>query len=310
MERELAELHRKVVELQRSQARYESLFENAPISLWDEDYSEVKKLIDELRRSGVEDWRGYFEAHPDVIGRCAQLVRVLDVNRATVTMYHAERKEQILAGVPTIFGQETFASFREQMIEFAQGKTSFECEAMTRALDGVNNRVLVNILIPAGYEGTWERAFVAILDITARVRAKEAELLARAQEETIRAQRDALGSLSTPVIPISDEIIVMPLVGVLDSRRMAQVTETLLDEVGRRRATIAIVDITGVPGVDSAVAGALIRLAQAVKLLGAKVMLTGIRAEVAQVLVELGVSLGDILTHGTLQAGIAYATRR
>jgi rsbT co-antagonist protein RsbR len=195
------------------------------------------------------------------------------------------------------------------MIAFAEGKTRFEYTTMTNKLDGTKNHILLRALIPAGNEQSWERLFVAILDITERVQAEEVERRSTVQEDIIRAQRAALGELSTPVIPISEDIMVMPLVGALDSRRMDQVMEVLLQEVVRRRTTTAIVDITGVPLVNSAVADMLICAARAVRLLGARVMLTGIRSEVAQVLVELGVDMSGITTHGTLQAGIASATR-
>jgi rsbT co-antagonist protein RsbR len=132
----------------------------------------------------------------------------------------------------------------------------------------------------------------------------------RLQEELIRAQGAALAELSTPLIPISDRVVVMPLIGTLDSARAQRVLETLLGGVSDRGAEVAILDITGVAVVDTAVAAALLRAAKAVRLLGAEVVLTGIRPEVAQALVGLGVELGDIVTRSTLQSGIAFAMRR
>jgi rsbT co-antagonist protein RsbR len=117
-------------------------------------------------------------------------------------------------------------------------------------------------------------------------------------------------ALSAPVIPLSDDMLVMPLIGMLDARRMGQVTTVLLEEITRSRAAVAIVDITGVPAVDPAVADALVRAAQAVRLLGATVVLTGIRPELAQTLVEVGVDLQGIVTCGTLRSGIEYARTR
>ena len=117
----------------------------------------------------------------------------------------------------------------------------------------------------------------------------------------------ALAELSTPLIPISDDTVVMPLVGTIDSRRAQQVIEGLLVGIVETRAQVAILDITGVPVVDTQVANALLRAAQAVKLLGAQVVLTGIRPEVAQTLVGLGVDLTGIVTRSTLQSGIAFA---
>jgi PAS domain S-box-containing protein len=141
-------------------------------------------------------------------------------------------------------------------------------------------------------------------DITERRRA-EAERQ-RLQEELIQAQAVALQELSTPLIPISDTVLVMPLIGRIDTRRASQILESLLTGIQEQQADLAIIDITGVNLVDTQVAHALIQAARAVKLLGARVVLTGLRPEVAQTLVSLGVDLSDIVTHGTLQNGIAY----
>jgi rsbT co-antagonist protein RsbR len=126
-------------------------------------------------------------------------------------------------------------------------------------------------------------------------------------EETIHTQTIMLHELSTPVIPFSDEVLVMPLIGTIDTRRAQQALETLLSSIATSRARVAILDITGVPVVDTQVANALLRAAQAVSLLGAQVVLTGIRPEVAQTIVGLGVSLQSVVTRSSLQSGIAYA---
>jgi len=143
-------------------------------------------------------------------------------------------------------------------------------------------------------------------DLTERKRAAEEH--ARLQERIIQAQAATLAELSTPLIPISDHVVVMPLIGAIDGERARQVLETLLHGIERSHARVAILDITGVPLVDTQVAKSLITSAQAVRLLGARIVLTGIRPEVAQTLVGLGLDLGDIVTHSTLQSGIAYAT--
>jgi rsbT co-antagonist protein RsbR len=147
-------------------------------------------------------------------------------------------------------------------------------------------------------------------DITARRQAERAEL-AR-QQEIIRAQALAIEELSTPLIPITDEILVMPLIGMMDSARAKQVMTSLLDGLAASRGKFAILDITGVPVVDTAVANALLKAAHAARLLGTEVILTGIRPEVAQTLVAIDAKLGSITTRGTLQSGIKYAlgTRR
>lgn len=130
------------------------------------------------------------------------------------------------------------------------------------------------------------------------------------QEQVIEAQQAALRELSTPLIPVAAGIVVMPIIGSVDSGRAQQIMDTLLQGVAAQRARVAIVDITGVKVVDTQVASALIAAAQAVQLLGAQVMLTGISPEVAQTLVHLAADLRGLITRGDLQSGITYALSR
>lgn len=145
-------------------------------------------------------------------------------------------------------------------------------------------------------------------DLTEQKR-QEAERIAL-QQQVIDAQRDTLRELSTPLIPITDTVVIMPLIGAIDSQRAQMIMEALLEGVASHRAELAILDITGVAVVDTQVAQALVSTAQAVKLLGAQVMLTGIQPQIAQTLVHLGVDLRGIATQGSLQAGIAAALGR
>lgn len=154
-------------------------------------------------------------------------------------------------------------------------------------------------------EGKPEHMFGMLQNITVLKEAQDQQL--RMQAEIIDAQAMALNELSTPLMPISDGVVALPLIGSIDSRRAQQIMETLLQGVGDRNAHVAIIDITGVAVVDTQVANTLIQAAQAVRLLGARVMLTGIRPEVAQTLIGLGVDLSVIDTKASLQDGIAAA---
>lgn len=145
----------------------------------------------------------------------------------------------------------------------------------------------------------------AVQDVTANKQAEEER--AAWQQQVIEAQKSALYELSTPLIPIADNIVVMPLIGAIDSTRVQQVMETLLEGVSMYQATTVILDITGVQAVDTQVANAFVRAARAVKLLGAQVIVTGIQPQIAQTLVHLGVDLEGIIAQSTLQAGIAFA---
>jgi rsbT co-antagonist protein RsbR len=130
------------------------------------------------------------------------------------------------------------------------------------------------------------------------------------QQQLIDAQRNALRELSTPLIPISRDVVIMPLIGTIDSQRAQQVMEALLEGVALHQASLVILDITGVAIVDTQVAQTFIQAAQAVRLLGAQVMLTGIQPQIAQTLVHLGVDLSGIITRGSLQSGIAAALQQ
>ncbi len=139
-----------------------------------------------------------------------------------------------------------------------------------------------------------------LLDITER----------RHASQIIESQQETLRELSTPLLHIADTVMLMPLVGTLDTQRSQQMMEGLLRGIEEYRAKVVILDITGVPVVDTQVANALIRTAQSIRLLGARVLLTGIRPEVAQALVGLGIDLSDIVTYSTLQNGIEAALRQ
>jgi rsbT co-antagonist protein RsbR len=140
-------------------------------------------------------------------------------------------------------------------------------------------------------------------DLSQQKRAEEERL--DMQERIIQAQRAALHELSTPLVPLSSEVIMLPLVGSIDSGRGQQIMETMLEGIAQHQATFAILDITGVPTIDTQVASLLVQTAQAARLLGATVILTGIGPTMAQTLVHLGADLTHIITRNTLQSGIA-----
>jgi len=135
---------------------------------------------------------------------------------------------------------------------------------------------------------------------------KEAERL-EMREQVIAAQEEALRELSTPLVPIAEGVMAMPLIGAIDGKRAELILTALLDGVSQQGAHTVIMDITGVRTVDAQVAEALVRAARSVGLLGARVIVTGVRPEVARILVELGTDLQGIVTRATLRSGIASA---
>jgi anti-anti-sigma regulatory factor len=143
--------------------------------------------------------------------------------------------------------------------------------------------------------------YVIADDITARVNAEAAV------RESEQRYRTMLRDLATPVIPITDAVVVLPIVGALDLDRTQQMETRLLHDLAERRAQVVIIDLTGVPVIDAAVAQALLRMLQAVRLLGVDAMITGLRAHVALTLVQLGTTLTGLQIQPTLQEGINAA---
>ncbi|HZF54169.1 MAG TPA: AAA family ATPase [Polyangiaceae bacterium] len=145
------------------------------------------------------------------------------------------------------------------------------------------------------------------LQVELAERARAEQERAALQEQIIATQESRMAEMSTPFLPITDQIMVMPLIGTLDSRRATQILEVALRGAQSRRAKMVILDITGVKQADAQVADTIIRTASALRLLGSKAILTGLRPEVAQTLVNLGIDLGMLTTHGTLQSAVRYA---
>lgn len=133
------------------------------------------------------------------------------------------------------------------------------------------------------------------------------ETFIRGREEVIMSQADEMAELSTPVIKVWDGIIAMPIIGTLDSARTQVVMENLLQGIVDTESSIAILDISGVPAVDSLVAQHLIKTVNAIRLLGADCVISGIRPEIAQTVVHLGIDLSKMVTKATLASALKYA---
>jgi rsbT co-antagonist protein RsbR len=140
----------------------------------------------------------------------------------------------------------------------------------------------------------------------AQARADAAHAQIAEQLATIEQQHEVIREMSVPVLPVLSTAMVIPLIGALDSGRMQQIEEQALAAVERSESRHLILDVTGVPIIDTHVAQGLLRVIQAVRLLGAEVMLVGVRPEVAQALVGLGIDMRSVITRSTLQSGLAY----
>jgi rsbT co-antagonist protein RsbR len=234
--------------------------------------------------------------------------RVVRANRAGRAMVgDSAELDSPDAPVKATFTPDTASSFSQRLLATVKaGKTQPFHEELRMHERTVWTQALFTPFPADDPANAW--VSIASFDVTEQ-KLRELEALA-IRESIIEQQALSLNELSTPLLAISDHVVVMPLIGAIDSHRAQLIIESLLEGISQTSAEIAIIDITGVSIVDTQVANAIIRAAHAAQLLGARVVLTGIRPEIAQVMITLGVDLGNIVTLSTLHSGIAYSLRK
>ncbi len=232
--------------------------------------------------------------------------KVTYANRAFCRLYGYETREVI--GLPvTSFVPEGGETKFKQIIPQALSE-GWSGEIRPKRQDGSTFDAHITLFALRDEAGHPISLASFIRDITGQKRmAQERESL---QQEIIETQRQALRELSTPIVPVLEGVLVLPLVGSIDTTRAQQIMETLLEAISRYQAEVVIVDITGVPVVDTGVANHLLQVTRAAALLGSECVLVGISPEVAQTIVSLGVDLSSLATRADLQSGVEYALGR
>jgi diguanylate cyclase (GGDEF)-like protein len=161
---------------ERAAARAEryarGLFEHSPVSLWVEDFSVIRRLLEEVRAQGITDFRTFIDVHPEFVTHCMRAIRVMDVNRQTLAMFDAPDKATLLARLPEVFRDEMRPHFAEQLVDLWQGRLMQRREVVNYALSGERLHVYLQFSILPGYETNWELALVSLTDITARKKAE------------------------------------------------------------------------------------------------------------------------------------------
>lgn len=256
---------------------------------------------DAVRLEVTELWfRSILETTSDGVGLAVNGV-MLEVNERCASLIGLPRA-QIIGRSPLEF---CLPEHRARVIErFSMDNR--EPYAVTIVRPDGSHRAIRLQGRAAMYQGRPARVVLA-QDLHERERVEEALRRELVQAEVIRAHEAILSQLSTPLLPISDDVVVLPLIGAISAERAAQIVRTLVEGVSASRARVAILDITGISGAFGEVAEALPRAARAAALLGARVILTGIGPDVARALVALGVDIEGVMTTGTLQQGVAYA---
>ena len=157
--------------LRESERRYRHIFESTGVSIWEGDFSRVKAAMDDLRSSGVRDFRAYCAAHPQFVQDAIAMVKVVDVNAVSIKLFAAESKAELLASLDRIFVAETCEVFVEQLVAIAEGRTLFEAEIVLKTLKGGLLTVLCTITFPA-FSAGFDSVLATVMDITERKRAE------------------------------------------------------------------------------------------------------------------------------------------
>ncbi|WNS80399.1 STAS domain-containing protein [Domibacillus sp. DTU_2020_1001157_1_SI_ALB_TIR_016] len=255
----------------------------------------------------------YVQSHnDDILNEWIELMRTEADERAVLAM-----SDHMFVKTSSEFIQLVMSNFSDSEEKFQERAVDFSEKIvrlgwpLTMITDGL--RVFGKI-VENGMQRSGEINQQTYIDFTAEINnwifpmyKTITEAYTTSWERTISLQKIALQELSAPLIPVFDKISVMPLVGTIDTERAKQIMENLLEGVVSHRAEVVLIDITGVPVVDTMVAHHIIQAAEAVRLVGAKCTIVGIRPEIAQTIVNLGINLEDVTTTSTMKKGVEQA---
>ncbi|HET7142878.1 MAG TPA: PAS domain S-box protein, partial [Anaerolineales bacterium] len=157
-----------------SEERYRSLFEDSPIALWEEDFSAVKNRLEALREQGVTDFNEYFNLHPQAVNECASLVKILDINKATIKLFGAAKKDDLLKSIAELLKDEPIQQFQNELVNIAEGKTIFGWKGVIKTLDQSLRSIDLSWRAVPDDENSLSRVIVSMIDITEGKRAEEA----------------------------------------------------------------------------------------------------------------------------------------
>ena len=254
------------------------------------------KAITSARKAVQETVEKHVEVFFSYLARIPEAHRLIE-NREQLPLARRLKREHVLAMVEGDYGD----GYVEQRLRLAELYSKIGLEPAVFL--GAFNALLTSLESVIGDQEATLRK-IAFFDVGIIV-----DALVHQRERVIRLQSEAIRELSTPVLQVRDRMLLLPIVGVVDSHRAQLIMENLLAEIRSKRARAVVMDVTGVATVDSKVANHLLQTVAAARLMGAHVIVSGLSAEVAQSLVALGIDLQQIHAVGDLQGGLEEAER-
>ncbi|HKP27542.1 MAG TPA: protoglobin domain-containing protein [Dongiaceae bacterium] len=269
------------------------------VGLDTEDKARIATIRDIVVKAADEFTAAFF----DHLGRSTDLASMF--RGSVMEDARRQKRDHLMAMVSGQYGKE----YVDQRLNLGRLYSAVGMDvpvflgAFHHMLRAISDAVMKASREPAGsFQAFLSLQKVGFLDIGVIV-----DVLIDERERIIGAQQDAIRELSTPVLQVRNGLLILPIIGVLDSQRAKQLTDSLLHSIRANRARVVVMDITGVVAVDSKVANHLIQTVAAARLMGATVIITGLSADVAQALVALGVDLSKVNTVGDLQGGLEEA---
>ncbi len=182
---DITPLKSSIKELELSEERYRILFENSPTPLWEEDFSKVKLIVDNLKKKRVKHFEKYFNDHPQIFQQCIRSIKIININKATMNYLNINSKEDILKTNQIVLDDNAEQIFKHELLTFCNNESFYKSNMYKQIVNGQEKWIIIHAIIPAGYSDTWSRIFVSVMDITEQKQNQDALLESENKYKTL-----------------------------------------------------------------------------------------------------------------------------